>query len=78
MQKLLNSVSINRDTGGRVPMIDPIDEKIISLRQRIAKFKKDHPELYKSENNARERNTYSSKTREFKKSLLSKTQSIEI
>ena len=30
MQKLLNSVSINRDTGGRVPMIDPIDEKIIS------------------------------------------------
>ena len=51
MQKLLNSVSINRDTGGRVPMIDPIDEKIISLRQRIAKFKRDHPELYKSENN---------------------------
>ena len=78
MQKLLNSVSINRDTGGRVPMIDPIDEKIISLRQRIAKFKRDHPELYKSENNERERNTHSSKTREFKKSLLSKTQSIEI
>ena len=78
MQKLLNSNSINRDTGGRVPMIDPIDEKIISLRQRIAKFKRDHPELYKSENKERERNTHSSKTREFKKSLLSKTQSIEI
>ena len=78
MQKLLNSVSINRDTGGRVPMIDPIDEKIISLRQRIAKFKKDHPELDESERNERERNTHSSKATEFKKSLLSKTQSTKI
>ena len=48
MQKLLNTFSINRGTGGRVPMIDPIDEKIISLRQRIAKFKNDHPELYEN------------------------------
>ncbi len=53
MLKLLNSFSINRDTRGGIPMIDPIDEKIISIRQRIAKFKKDHPELYESENNER-------------------------
>ena len=78
MQKLLNSFSINRDAGGSIPMIDPLDETIASLRRRIEQFKKDHPELYKSESNERERNTHSSKATEFKKSLLSKTQSIEI
>ena len=78
MQKLLNSFSINRDAGGSIPMIDTLDEKIASIRQRIVQFKKDYPELYESENNERERNTHSSKTREFKKSLLAKTQSIEI
>ena len=78
MQKLLNSFSINRDAGGSIPMIDPLDETITSLRRRIEQFKKAHPELYKSESNERERNTHSSKTREFKKSLLSKTQSTKI
>jgi hypothetical protein len=75
MQKLLNSFSINRDAGGSIPMIDPLDETITSLRRRIEQFKKDYPELYKSESNERERNTHSSKADEFKKSLLSKTQS---
>jgi len=78
MQKLLNSFSINRDAGGSIPMIDPLDETIASLRRRIEQFKKEHPELYKSESNERERNTYSSKTTELKKSLLSKTQSTKI
>ena len=36
-------------------MIDPIDEKIISIRQRIARFKKDNPELYESEKNEKKR-----------------------
>jgi|TARA_X000001388_G_scaffold8110_1_gene5010 Sec-independent protein translocase protein TatA len=78
MQKLLNSFSINRDAGGSIPMIDPLDETIASLRRRIEQFKKEHPELYKSESNERERNTYSSKATELKKSLLSKTQSTKI
>ena len=59
-------------------MIDPLDETIASLRRRIEQFKKDHPELYKSESNERERNTHGSKATEFKKSLLSKTQSTKI
>ena len=59
-------------------MIDPLDETIASLRRRIEQFKKDHPELNKSESNERERNTHSSKTTELKKSLLSKTQSTKI
>ena len=78
MQKLLNSFSINRDAGGSIPMIDPLDETIASLKRRIEQFKKEHPELYKSESNERERNTYSSKATELKKSLLSKTQSTKI
>ena len=48
MQKLLNSFSINRDAGGSIPMIDPLDETIASLRRRIEQFKKDHPELYEN------------------------------
>ena len=59
-------------------MIDPLDETIASLRRRIEQFKKDHPELYKSESNERERNTHRSKATKFKKSLLSKTQSTKI
>jgi len=51
MQKLLNSFSINKGAGGSTLMIDPLDERIISIRQRIAKFKKDYPELYESEIN---------------------------
>ena len=78
MQKLLNNFSINRDAGGSIPMIDPLDETISSLRRRIEQFKKDHPELYESESNERERNTHSSKATELKKSLLSKTQSTKI
>jgi len=78
MPKLLSSFSINRDAGGSIPMIDPLDETIASLRRRIEQFKKDHPELYKSESNEREKNTHSSKATEFKKSLLSKTQSTKI
>ena len=74
MQKLLNSFSINRGAGGSIPMIDTLDEKIASIRQRIEQFKKDYPELYESENNEREKNTYSSKTTELKRTLLSKTQ----
>lgn len=30
-------------------MIDPIEERAISIKQRIAQFKKDHPELYQNE-----------------------------
>tara|TARA_R100000005_G_C4886439_1_gene135476 strand:+ start:128 stop:364 length:237 start_codon:yes stop_codon:yes gene_type:complete len=74
MQKLLNSFSINRDAGGSIPMIDTLDEKITSIRQRIKQFKKDYPELYKSENNEREKDTHSSKATELKRTLLSKTQ----
>ena len=78
MQKLLNSFSINRDAGGSIPMIDPLDETIASLRRRIEQFKKDHPELYKSESNEREKNTHSSKATEFKRTLLSKTQNTSL
>ena len=78
MQKLLNSFSINKGAGGSTLMIDPIDEKIISIRQRVAKFKKDHPELYESENNEREESTYSKTASEFKRSLSSKTQSTSL
>ena len=59
-------------------MIDPLDETIASLRRRIEQFKKDHPELYKSENNEREKNTHSSKATEFKRTLLSKTQNTSL
>tara|TARA_A100000171_G_scaffold31999_1_gene30393 strand:- start:4430 stop:4684 length:255 start_codon:yes stop_codon:yes gene_type:complete len=51
MQKLLNSFSINRGAGGSIPMIDSLDDKITSIRQRIEQFKRDHPELYESEKN---------------------------
>jgi len=78
MQKLHNIFSINKGVGGSTLMIDPIDEKIISIRQRIAKFKKDHPELYESENNEREESTYSKTASEFKRTLLSKTQSTSL
>tara|TARA_R100000030_G_scaffold92339_1_gene77889 strand:- start:171 stop:407 length:237 start_codon:yes stop_codon:yes gene_type:complete len=78
MLKLLNSFSINRDAGGSIPMIDPLDETIASLRRRIEQFKKDHPELYKSESNEREKNTHSSKATEFKRTLLSKTQNTSL
>lgn len=30
-------------------MIDLIEERTISIKQRIAQFKKDHPELYQNE-----------------------------
>ncbi len=59
-------------------MIDPLDETIASLRRRIEQFKKDHPELYKSESNEREKNTHSSKATEFKRTLLSKTQNTSL
>ena len=35
-------------------MIDPIEERAISIKQRIAQFKKDHPELYKDELNEKD------------------------
>ena len=54
MQKLLNSFSINKGAGGGTLMFDPLDERITSIRQRIAKFKRDYPELYKSEINEKE------------------------
>ena len=38
-------------------MIDLLDERIISIRQRIAKFKKDYPELYLSEIDDKEVNS---------------------
>ena len=84
MQKLLNSFSINRDAGGGIPMIDPIDEKIISIRQRIARFKKDHPELYESENNEQrglQQHTTRkniSETNELKRALLPEKKSTTI
>ena len=43
------SSTINRGAGG-TPMIDFLDEKISSIKQRIAKFKKDYSELYEEEN----------------------------
>ena len=78
MLKLLNSFSINRDAGGSIPMIDPLDETISSLRRRIEQFKKDHPELYESENNEREERTYSKTSSELKRTLLSKTQNTSL
>ena len=57
MQKLLNSFSINKGAGGSTLMIDPLDERIVSIRQRIAKFKKDYPELYESEIDDKEVNS---------------------
>ena len=49
MQNQLSNISINRDAGGRVPMIDSIEERTISIKQRIAQFKKDHPEMFQDE-----------------------------
>ena len=49
MPSQLSNNSINRDAGGSIPMIDPIEERTISIKQRIAQFKKDHPELFKDE-----------------------------
>ena len=46
MPSQLSNNSINRDAGGSIPMIDKIEERTISIKQRIAQFKKDHPELY--------------------------------
>ena len=51
MLKLPNS-TINRGAG-RTPMIDFLDERISSIKQRIAKFKKDYPELYEEENESK-------------------------
>ena len=51
MLKLPNS-TINRGAGG-TPMIDFLDEKITSIKQRIAKFKKDYSELYEEENESK-------------------------
>ena len=78
MQMLHNIFSINKGAGGSTLMIDSIDEKVISIRQRIAKFKKDYPDLYKSENNEREESTHSKKASEFKRTLLSKTQNTSL
>ena len=49
MPSQLSNNSINRDARGSIPMIDPIEERTISIKQRIAQFKKDHPELYQNE-----------------------------
>ena len=49
MPSQLSNNSINRDARGSIPMIDPIEERTISIKQRIAQFKKDHPELFKDE-----------------------------
>ena len=70
MLKLLKGKSINMGTGGRAHMIDTLDEKIISLRQRIDNFKKNHPELYESENNERGEKDFQT-IRKLKGSLLS-------
>ena len=43
MPSQLSNNSINRDARGSIPMIDPIEERTISIKQRIAQFKKDHP-----------------------------------
>lgn len=48
MQRHHNTSIINRGAGG-TPMIDLIEERTISIKQRIAQFKKDHPELYQNE-----------------------------
>ena len=49
MPSQLSKFSINRDAGGSIPMIDPIEERTISIKQRIAQFKKDHPEMFQDE-----------------------------
>lgn len=49
MLNQLSNISINRDARGRVPMIDSIEERTISIKQRIAQFKKDHPEMFQDE-----------------------------
>ena len=49
MPSQLSNNSINRDARGSIPMIDPIEERTISIKQRIAQFKKDHPEVFKDE-----------------------------
>ena len=54
MPSQLSNNSINRDARGSIPMIDPIEERTISIKQRIAQFKKDHPELYKDEINEKD------------------------
>ena len=51
MPSQLNKISINRDARGSIPMIDQIEERTISIKQRIAQFKKDHPELYPEDTN---------------------------
>ena len=51
MPSQLSKFSINRDAGGSIPMIDPIEERTISIKQRIAQFKKDHPEMFQDEIN---------------------------
>jgi hypothetical protein len=45
--KIINNIIYFKED--EVRMIDPLDEKIASIRRSIAKFKKDHPELYQSE-----------------------------
>mgnify|MGYP003116441578 CR=1 FL=1 len=54
MPSQLSNNSINRDARGSIPMIDPIEERTISIKQRIAQFKKDHPEIYKDELNEKD------------------------
>ena len=49
MPSQLSNNSINRDARGSIPMIDPIEERTISIKQRIAQFKKDHPEMFQDE-----------------------------
>ena len=51
MPSQLSNNSINRDAGGSIPMIDPIEERTISIKQRIAQFKKDHPEMFQDKIN---------------------------
>jgi len=75
---------INRGAGGCTPMIDPLDEKIASIRQRIRQFKKDYPELYESEKNEQmepRRHTARedfSKAEEFKRTLHAEKKSPSI
>ena len=51
MPSQLSNNSINRDARGSIPMIDKIEERTISIKQRIAQFKKDHPEMFQDEIN---------------------------
>ena len=51
MPSQLSNNSINRDARGSIPMIDPIEERTISIKQRIAQFKKDHPEIFQDKIN---------------------------